>query len=175
VIKVLSSSGNSLKAIESGAFTMTCKPIQNPSGVTLVRIALLRLRDLELTDLEPIAVIPPTLKAFKKSNTVRLILLLRSRFYDKGIFLKAYTELAYGQFLIKGWTLSYTSLMFAEEMTDNVPYSRLFRTSVVLREGLEEVYVPPATRCTLTVLIHLFHTTLKPQLDEAVIEWLLAK
>jgi hypothetical protein len=111
---------------------MTCKPIQNPSGVTLVRIALLRLRDLELTDLEPIAVIPPTLKAFKKSNTVRLLLLLRSQFHDKGIFLKAYTEMAYGQF-------------------------------------------PPATRCTLTVLIHLFHTTLKPQLDEAVIEWLLAK
>jgi hypothetical protein len=65
--------------------------------------------------------------------------------------------------------------MFSEEMTDNMPYSRLFHTSVLLREGLEEVYVPPATRCTLTVLIHLFHTTLKPQLDEAVIEWLLAK
>jgi hypothetical protein len=154
---------------------MTCKPIQNPSGVTLVRIALLRLRDLELTDLEHIAVIPPTLKAFKKSNTVRLLLLLRSQFHDKGIFLKAYTEMAYGQFLIKGWTLRDASLMFSEEMTDNVPYSRLFHTSVLLREGLEEVYVPPATRCTLTVLIHLFHTTLKPQLDEAVIEWLLAK
>jgi len=65
------------------------------------------------------------------------------------------------------------TLMLAEEMTTQAPYSRLFRSSVMFNEKLKDDYVPPATRCALTALLHLFHTTLKHKLDEAVVDWLL--
>jgi hypothetical protein len=174
MIKALSSSGNSSKVRGSGTLAKTCKPIQNPSGVTLVKIELLRLRDGDLVDLDPIAVEPPTLKAFQKSNTVSLLLLLRPQFYDKGLFLKATVPATYGNFLVKGWVMTDAqTLMIAEEMTTQASYSRLFRSSVMFSEKLKDDYVPPATRCTLTALLHLFRTTLRRKLDEAVIEWLL--
>jgi hypothetical protein len=174
MIKALSPSGNSSKVRGSGTLAKTCKPTQKPSGVTLVKIELLRLRDGDLVDLDPIAVEPPTLKAFQKSNTVSLLLLLRSQFYDKGLFLKATVPATYGDFLIKGWVMTDAqTLMVAEEMTTQVSYSRLFRSSVMFSEKIRDDYVPPATRCTLIALIRLFHTTLRHKLDEALVDWLL--
>jgi hypothetical protein len=125
-------------------------------------------------DLDPIAVEPPTLKAFQQSNIVPLILMLRTQFYDKGLFLKATVPVTYGDFLVKGWVMTDAqTLMIAEEMTTQASYSRLFRSSVMFSEKLKDDYVSPATRCTLTALLHLFHTTLRHKLDEAIVEWLL--
>ena len=175
MIMVLSSSGNSSNRIGSGTLAATCKPIQKPSGVTLVKIELLRLRDCDFVDFAPIAVQPPTLKEFQNSNIIPLVLLLRHQFYDKGTFLKATVKVAYGHFHIKGWMLNDQTLMFAEDMEEQASFSRLFRSSVLIGEKLKGSYASPTIRATLTALTHLFHTTLKDKLNEATVDWLLAK
>jgi hypothetical protein len=175
MIMALSSSGNSSNKIGSGTLAATCKPIQKPSGVTLVKIELLRLRDCDFADFAPIAVQPPTLKEFRNSNIIPLVLLLRHQLYDKGTFLKATVKVAYGHFHIKGWMLNDQTLMFAEELAEQASFSRLFRSSVLIGATLTDNYVSPAIRCTLIALVDLFHTTLRDKLNEATVDWLLAK
>jgi hypothetical protein len=67
------------------------------------------------------------------------------------------------------------TLMFAEEMAEQASFSRLFRSSVLISERLRDNYASPTIRSALTALIQLFHTTLKDKLNEATIDWLLAK
>jgi hypothetical protein len=171
----LSSSGNSSNKIGSGTLAATCKPIQKPSGVTLVKIELLRLRDCDFVDFAPIAVQPLTLKEFQDSNIIPLVLLLRHQLYDKGTFLKATVKVAYGHFYIRGWVLNKRTLMFAEDMAEQTSFSRLFRSSVLIGVNLTDNYVSPTIRCALTALIHLFRTTLRQKLGEAAIDWLLGE
>jgi hypothetical protein len=67
------------------------------------------------------------------------------------------------------------TLMFAEELAEQASFSRLFRSSVLIGERLRDNYASPTIRCTLTALIHLFHTTLKDKLNEAMVDWLLGE
>jgi hypothetical protein len=102
-------------------------------------------------------------------------LLLRHQLYDKGTFLKATVKVAYGHFRIRGWVLNDQTLMFAEDLTEQAPISQLFRSSVLIGVTLTDNYVSPTIRCALIALVDLFHTTLKDKLNEATIDWLLAK
>jgi hypothetical protein len=98
---------------------------------------------------------------------------LRHQLYGKGTFLKATVKVTWGHFHIKGWMLNEQTLMFVEELAEQVPISRLFRSSVLIGVTLTDNYVSPPIRCALTALIHLFRTTLKHKLSEAAIDGLL--
>lgn len=67
------------------------------------------------------------------------------------------------------------TLMFAEELAEQVSFSRLFHSSVLIGVDLTDNYVSPTIRCALTALIHLFRTTLRHKLSEAAIDWLLGE
>jgi len=152
---------------------MTCKLIQNPSGVTFltIKVVELRLRNEEYRDLDPIVIALPT-RRHDYFNALSLVEFVKfiSPTCRLGRFLVASVTNKGNVFKVKGWKFKDGTILLAEEVHEGFLPAQLFQTSTLIGTGLPiPRYLSPNIKATILALQNLMLTQLRNWLVECLI------